>query len=147
MAQGEASVNAATASTTEFVSFAETATGIAWANPVNQATTVTVTAHSTSGATLGTTSFSLGGFQHSAANIGPLLGTGTFTGSIWITSPVPIVALSLNFEDFPVFSALPPGDLPSGTALAIVDAGDRWRSASRSAHQAGRSYAESVQVQ
>ena len=34
-----------------------------------------------------------------------------------ITSTVPIISLSLNAEAFPVFSSLPPGDLPSSTKL------------------------------
>jgi len=41
-----------------------------------------------------------------------------FTGSVQITSTVPIISLSLNAEAFPVFSALPPGDLPGSTPLA-----------------------------
>jgi hypothetical protein len=54
---------------------------------------------------------------HGAANIGPLLNLSSFTGSVQITSTVPIVSLSLNAEAFPVFSPLPPGDLPDGTML------------------------------
>jgi hypothetical protein len=44
---------------------------------------------------------------------------GTFTGWIAVTSSVPIVSLSLNFEAFPVFSSLPPGDLPGSTTLVV----------------------------
>jgi hypothetical protein len=56
---------------------------------------------------------------HEAANIGPLLGLANFTGSVQITSRVPIISLSLNAEAFPVFSALPPGYLTGSTPLAI----------------------------
>jgi Bacterial Ig-like domain (group 2)/Divergent InlB B-repeat domain len=116
--QGEASVNATTTPTTEFVTFAQTYTGLAYANPSATAATVTINALSSGGNLLGTTSFGLAPNAHGAANIGPLLGLNSFTGSIQITSTVPIVSLSLNAEDFPVFSSLPPGDLPAGTALA-----------------------------
>jgi hypothetical protein len=34
-----------------------------------------------------------------------------------LTSTIPIISLSLNAEVFPVFSSLPPGDLPSSTTL------------------------------
>jgi hypothetical protein len=34
-----------------------------------------------------------------------------------LTSTVPIISLSLNAEVFPVFSSLPPGDLPAATTL------------------------------
>ncbi len=118
VAQGEAGVNAMTAPATEFVTFAETKTGIAYANPSTTAATVTVTVLSSAGLALGSTVVQLAPNAHGAANVGPLLGLNSFTGSVQITSTVPIVSLSLNAEAFPVFSALPPGDLPSGTALA-----------------------------
>jgi hypothetical protein len=107
-----------TAPATEFVTFAETKTGIAYANPSTTAATVTVTVLSSAGLALGSTVVQLAPNAHGAANVGPLLGLNSFTGSVQITSTVPIVSLSLNAEAFPVFSALPPGDLPSGTALA-----------------------------
>jgi len=57
----------------------------------------------------------------SAANIGPLLGLGSFSGSVQIVSTQPIVVLLLNAEAYPVFSSLPPADLPTQTVLAGVD--------------------------
>ena len=41
----------------------------------------------------------------------PLFGLSSFTGSLEVTSTVPIVSLSLNVEAAPVFSSLPPGEL------------------------------------
>ena len=118
VAQGEAGVNAMTTPATEFVTFAETKTGIAYANPSGAEATVTVTVLSSAGLALGSKVVQLAPNAHGAANVGPLLGLNSFTGSVQIKSTVPIVSLSLNAEAFPVFSALPPGDLPSGTALA-----------------------------
>jgi hypothetical protein len=117
-AQGEAGVNASTTPTTEFVTFAQTATGIAYANSSSVPATITVRALSSAGATLGNTSFVLQPNAHGAANIGPLLNLSSFTGSVQIISTTPIVSLSLNAEAYPVFSSLPPGDLPAGTPLA-----------------------------
>ena len=54
---------------------------------------------------------------HGSANVGPLLGLASFTGFVKITSTIPIISLSLNAEAFPVFSSLPPGDLPSSTVM------------------------------
>jgi hypothetical protein len=118
VAQGEAGVNATTIPATEFVTFAETKTGIAYANPSATAASVTITVLSSAGLALGSKVVQLAPNAHGAANIAPLLGLGSFTGSVQITSTVPIVSLSLNAEAFPVFSALPPGDLPDGTPLA-----------------------------
>jgi hypothetical protein len=39
------------------------------------------------------------------------------SGFVKITSTLPIISLSLNAEVYPVFSSLPPGDLPSSTPL------------------------------
>ena len=118
VAQGEAGVNARPTLATEFVTFAETRTGIAYANPSPTPATVTVTVLSSAGSALGSTVLHLSPNAHGAANLGPLLGLNSFTGSVQITSTVPIVSLSLNAEAFPVFSALPPGDLPDSTPLA-----------------------------
>jgi len=118
VAQGEAGVNARSIPATEFVTFAETQTGIAYANPSGVPASVTITVLSSAGLALGSKVVQLAPNAHAAANIGPLLGLGSFTGSVQITSTVPIVTLSLNAEAFPVFSALPPGDLPDGTPLA-----------------------------
>ena len=115
---GEAGVNAETSATTKFATFAETKTGVAYANPsTTQATTITITALSAAGAKLGSTNITLGPLAHGAANVGPLLGLQSFTGSILITSTLPIISLSLNFEAAPQSSSLPPGDLPSTTVL------------------------------
>jgi len=113
-AVGEASVNAETAPTSKFVTFAQTATGVAYGNPsTTQTATLTITAYNAAGAQLGSATKSLGPLAHGAANIGPLLNLASFTGSIVITSTIPIISLSLNAEAFPVFSSLPPGDLPA----------------------------------
>ena len=118
VAVGEAGVNAETSATTEFATFAQTATGIAYANPsTTQSATVTVEVYSTAGTVLGSHVITLGPLAHGAANVGPLLGLTTFTGVVKITSNIPIVSLSLNAEAFPVFSSLPPGDLPGSTSL------------------------------
>ena len=123
VAQGETGVNAATAPTTEFVSFAETRTGVAWANPSPAPAVITITALSaTPGPPLGSTTVNLAPNAHGAANIGPLLNLSSFTGSVQVTSTVPIVSLALNAEAFPVFSSLPAGDLPDATPLAAATA-------------------------
>ena len=109
--RAEVGVNAMTTPATKFVTFAEQKTGIAYANPSTQPALVTVTAMDTTGATLGSKSLTLLAGAHGAANIGPLLDLNSFTGSVQITSTVPIVSLSLNFEADPIFSSLPPGDL------------------------------------
>ena len=71
------------------------------------------------GALLGSTNINLGPLAHGAANLGPLLGLQSFTGFVEVTSTIPIISLSLNAEAFPVFSSLPPGDLPSTTTLFV----------------------------
>ncbi|HEV2200060.1 MAG TPA: hypothetical protein VGR73_09575 [Bryobacteraceae bacterium] len=115
---GEASVNAETAATTEFVTFAQTATGVAYANPSpTQSAMITFTVYNATGAKLGSHVTTLGPLAHGSANLGPLLGLQSFTGFVKITSTIPIISLSLNAEAFPVFSSLPPGDLPSSTTL------------------------------
>jgi hypothetical protein len=117
-AVGEASVNAETSATTEFSTFAQTATGIAYANPSATASaTITIEVYNTAGALLGSKIFTLGPLQHGTGNVGPLLGLTSFTGFIKISSNIPIVSLSLNAEAFPVFSSLPAGDLPTGTPI------------------------------
>jgi hypothetical protein len=118
VATGEASVAAETAPTTEFATFAQTATGVAYANPsTTQSATITITAYNAAEAKLGSQAVTLGPLAHGAANVGPLLGLSGFTGGIKITSTIPIISLSLNAEAFPVFSSLPPGDLPGSTQL------------------------------
>ena len=121
VAQGEAGVNASLEPATEFVTFAQASatasTGIAYGNPSATAAEVTITAIGSAGAALGSTVVNLAPNAHASANIGPLLNIASFTGSVQILSTAPIVSLSLNAEAFPVFSALPPGDLPAGTPL------------------------------
>jgi hypothetical protein len=115
---GEAGVNAETQPTTEFATFAQTATGIAYANPsTTQTATITIEAYNTGGLSLGSHIVALAPLGHGSDNVAPLLGLTSFTGFIKITSNIPIISLSLNAEVFPVFSSLPPGDLPSGTGL------------------------------
>jgi hypothetical protein len=115
---GEASVNAETAPTTEFATFAQTATGVAYANPsTTQSAMITFTVYSAAGTKLGSQVVTLGPLAHGSANVGPLLGLQSFTGFVKITSTIPIISLSLNAEAFPVFSSLPPGDLPGSTTL------------------------------
>ena len=125
--QGEAAVNSMTTPTTRFVTFAETQTGVAYANPSAAPATITINALGANGLSLGTKSVTLAPNAHGSANIGPLLGISSFTGSVQIVATAPIVSLSLNAEAFtlahPVFSSLPPGDLPDGTALASGTAG------------------------
>jgi hypothetical protein len=119
VATGEASVSAETAPTTEFATFAQTATGIAYANPsTTQSAAITVTVYNASGTKQGSQVINLGPMAHGSANVGPLLGLTSFTGFVKITSTIPIISLSLNAEAYPVFSSLPPGDLPSSTTLA-----------------------------
>jgi hypothetical protein len=117
VATGEAGVNAETAPTTKFATFAQTATGVAYANPsTTQSATITITVYSSAGTQLGSTVITLGPLGHGAANLGPLLGL-NFTGFVKITSTIPIISLSINAEAFPAFSALPPGDLAGSTVL------------------------------
>lgn len=116
---GQAAVNAETAPTTKFVTFAQTATGVAYANPsTTQSAVITLTVRSTTGTTLGTTNVFLGPLMHGSANLGSLLNLQNFTGFVEITSTVPILSLSLDAQTFPVFSSMPPGDLPSFAVLA-----------------------------
>ena len=115
---GEASVNAETAPTNEFATFAQTLTGVAYANPsTTQSANITLTVYDGTGKRLGSQIVTLGPLAHGAANLGPLLGISSFTGFVKITSTLPIISLSLNAEAYPVFSSLPPGDLPSSTLL------------------------------
>ncbi|MBI1956224.1 MAG: hypothetical protein HYS38_07500 [Acidobacteria bacterium] len=118
VATGEAGVNAMTAPATKFVTFSDRITGVAYANPSTQSAEITFNALSSAGAKLASKSLPLLPGEHGARNIGDLLGISSFRGSIQIVSTVPIVSLSLNFEAFPAFSSLPPGELDSSTPLA-----------------------------
>ena len=112
----EAAVNAATVPATRFVTFAEqgegkSGTGVAYANPYDTAALVTFTARDALGQTLDSVDKPLSPGWHGAQNMATLFDLSSFTGSLEITSTVPIVTLSLNFEAAPVFSSLPPGEL------------------------------------
>ena len=114
-AVGEASVNAETSTDTIFVTFAQTATGVAYANPNNISAPISFVVFDSSGNQLAAATITVGPMGHGSANLGPLLHLASFTGLVQITCPLPIVSLSLNAEAFPVFSSLPPGDLPGST--------------------------------
>jgi len=91
---------------------------VAYANPSNsQSASITFAVFDEGGTALATQVITLGPMMHSSANLGPLLGLAGFTGFVEITSSEPIISLSLNAEAFPVFSSLPPGDLPASTGL------------------------------
>jgi len=122
IAVAEAGVNAMTAPASKFVTFAETQTGVAYANPsTTQPTTVTITALSAAGNALGSTNVTLLPGQHASANVGPLLNMSSFSGSVQITSTQPIVILSLNFEAFPAFSSLPSGELRGPISPGVTE--------------------------
>ena len=113
---GEAGVNAAAVPATRFVTFAEQGegqfgTGVAYANPSATSALVTFTARDVAGQVLASVDRTLLPGGHDAHGMGSLFGLTSFTGSIEVTSTVPIVSLSLNFEASPVFSTLPPGEL------------------------------------
>ena len=110
-------MNAVTASpATKFVTFAQTATGVAYANPSTTQSAVITFAVISGGPTVSKT-IVLGPLAHGSFSLGTTLGLQSFTGFVEITSTIPIVSLSLDAEAFPVFSSLPPGDLPSSTIL------------------------------
>ena len=115
VAQAEASVPAMAFPATQFVTYADQSTGVAYANPSSKAATVTFTARNQSGAVVGAGMITLPSLAHGSRNLGPLLGLGSFQGSITIASTAPIVSLSLNAEAAPVISSLPPGQ-PDGSS-------------------------------
>ena len=118
---GEAGVNAAAAPATRFVTFAEKRAGqpgtaVAYANPSGTSTAVvTFTVKDAAGRTLDSVDQELMPGGHGAQNMAGLFGLPSFTGSLEITSTEPIVTLSLNAEAAPVFSSLPPGEIPAST--------------------------------
>ena len=128
----EASVLAMTAPASQFTTYADQLTGVAFANPSQSSAMLTFTARDLTGAVLATKTVALGAQSHGSQNLGPLLGLATFQGSITIASTVPIVSLSLNAEAQPIFSSLPPGqaDATAGPAtyyFAHIAAADVWR--------------------
>ena len=111
----EAGVNAAAAPATRFVTFAEQGegqfgTGVAYANPSATSALVTFTARDAAGQMLASVDRTLLPRGHNAHGMASLFDLTSFTGSVEVTSTVPIVSLSLNFEADPVFSSLPPGE-------------------------------------
>ena len=113
---GEAGVNAATVPSTQFVTFAEQGegkfgTGVAYANPSAKSAHVTFTAKNAAGRILASVDRTLLPGGHDAQGMSSLFGLTSFTGSLEVTSSVPIVSLSINIEADPVFSSLPLGDL------------------------------------
>ena len=112
----EAGVNAAAVPATRFVTFAEQGegqfgTGVAYANPSATAAHVTFTAKDAAGQILASVDRTLLPGGHDAQGMASLFGLSSFTGSLEVTSTVPIVSLALNFEVDPVFSSLPPGEI------------------------------------
>ena len=112
----EAGVNAVAEPATRFITFAEqaegkTGTGVAYANPSETAAHVTFTAKDTQGQTLASVVRTVLPDGHDAQVMSALFGFTSFSGSLEVTSTVPIVSLSLNFEAAPVFSSLPPGEV------------------------------------
>ena len=85
------------------------------------------------GGAVGTKTISLAPNAQGSKNLGVFLGIAPFKGSIRISSTVPVISLSLNFEAAPVFSALPPGEItdtrigPRPYYFAHIAAGERWR--------------------
>ena len=110
VAAGEASVIATTARASQFTTFADQTTGVAYANPSSSPAIITFTAHDTGGAVVAKTSMTLAAAAHGAQNLGPMFGVSSFRGSVTIDSLQPIVSLSLNAEASPVISSLPAGD-------------------------------------
>ena len=122
----EAGVNAAAFPATRFVTFAEQAagqagTGVAYANPsATETARITFTARDTAGQTLASVVRTLSPNGHAAQNMAPLFALTSFTGSLEVTSTVPIVSLSINAEAAPVFSSLPPGELDPSARRATT---------------------------
>ena len=153
MPVAEAGVNAATVPATRFVTFAEqgegkNGTGVAYANPSDTAALVTFTARDADGEVLAIEDLMLPPNGHGAQNMLPLFDLSSFTGSLEVTSTVPIVSLSLNFEAAPVFSSLPPGETPAGEIPAsdVPDLVVQTPSVSDSSLNAGESFMLSATV-
>ena len=112
----EGGVNATTVPATRFVTFAEQGegqpgTGVAYANPSPTEAVITFTARDADGQMLASVDKNLSPNGHAAQNMAALFALSSFTGSLEVTSTVPIVSLSINAEAAPVFSSLPPGEL------------------------------------
>ena len=149
----EAGVNAATVPATRFVTFAEqgegkNGTGVAYANPSDTAALVTFTARDADGEVRAIEDLMLPPNWHGAQNMPTLFDLSSFTGSLEVTSTEPIVSLSLNFEAAPVFSSLPPGEIPAReiTASDAPDLVVQTPSVSDSAPAAGATFTLSATV-
>src|SRR5215831_8099619 len=135
VATGEASVIAMTTPATQFVSYGDQTTGVAYANPSQTAgATVTFTAKNAFGALIAAESIPVAPGVHGSQTVGALLGLTNFQGSITITSTAPIISLSLNFEAAPAFSSLPAGQPdntyttgPATYYFAHIAAANVWR--------------------
>ena len=138
MPVAEAGVNATTVAATRFVTFAEQGegqfgTGVAYANPSATAAVITFTARDADGEVLASVDRTLSPNGHGGQNMVHLFDLPSFTGSLEVTSTVPIVSLSLNFEADPVFSSLPPGELDAAAQgsttyyLSHLAVGDNWQ--------------------
>ena len=134
----EAAVNAATVSSTRFVTFAEqgegnSGTGVAYANPSDTAAMLTFTAKDADGQMLASVDLMLSPNGHGAQNMEGLFDLPSFTGSLEVTSTAPIVSLSLNAEAAPVFSSLPPGEVDAAAQGSTtyyfphLAVGDGWQ--------------------
>ena len=149
----EGGVNAAAVPATRFVTFAEQGegkqgTGVAYANPSATEAVVTFTAKDALGQTLASVDKTLLSNEHAAQNMAPLFALSSFTGSLEVTSTVPIVSLSINAEAAPVFSSLPPGETPAGEIPAsdVPDLVVQTPSVSDSSPNAGESFMLSATV-
>ena len=149
----EGGVNAAAVPATRFVTFAEQGegkqgTGVAYANPSATEAVVTFTAKDALGQTLASVDKTLLSTEHAAQNMAPLFALSSFTGSLEVTSTVPIVSLSINAEAAPVFSSLPPGETPAGEIPAsdVPDLVVQTPSVSDSSPNAGESFMLSATV-
>ena len=138
MPLAEAGVNATTVAATRFVTFAEQGegqfgTGVAYANPSATAAVITFTARDADGEVLASVDRTLSPNGHGGQNMVHLFDLPSFTGSLEVTSTVPIVSLSLNFEADPVFSSLPPGELDAAAQgstayyLSHLAVGANWQ--------------------
>ena len=128
--EGEASVIAATSPASQFVTYADQTTGVAYANPSASSALVSFTARNAGGEVVGSGSVTLAPGAHGQSNLGQLLGNSSFQGSVTITSGEPIVSLSLNAEAYPSFSSFPPGDAASFQVYGAWDCGNdscNWR--------------------
>ena len=130
----EASVPAMAAPATQFVTYADQSTGVAYANPSPGSALVTFTARDQAGVVIATQSITVPAGWHNSKNLGPLFSLASFQGSVTITASAPIVSLSLNAEASPIMSSLPPGQPDGSPAVgaqvyyfAHIAAASNWR--------------------